>query len=177
MSGKISPKRDITETKRLTLHAFSERDRAAAGELICSEEIKETYMMPDCTTEAEVDRLFESLMKTTLSRERFMYGIYLGERLVGFINEVETDGDAVEVGYVINPRFKNKGYASEALRAAAQELFRMGYKAVRVGAFEENTAGRRVAEKCEMKFTGKTERIEYRGREHLCVYYELRRED
>lgn len=22
-----------------------------------------------------------------------------------------------------------------------------------------------------------TERIEYRGREHLCVYYELRRED
>ncbi|MGM9634953.1 MAG: GNAT family N-acetyltransferase [Candidatus Avispirillum sp.] len=177
MSGKISPKRDITETKRLTLHAFSERDRDAAGELICSEEIKETYMMPDCTTEAEVDRLFESLMKTTLSRERFMYGIYLGERLMGFINEVETDGDSIEVGYVINPRFKNKGYASEALRAAAEELFRMGYKAVRVGAFEENAASRRVAEKCEMKLTGKTERIEYRGREHLCVYYELRRED
>ena len=53
----------------------------------------------------------------------------------------------------------------------------MGYKTVRVGAFEENAASRRVAEKCEMKLTGKTENIEYRGREHLCVYYELRRKD
>ena len=93
--------------------------------------------------------------------------------LIGFINDVEIDGDSIEIGYVIHPNHKNKGYASEVLAAAIKELFRIGYSCIRTGLFSDNNASRHVMEKCGMKLTSKTDEIEYRGKVHHCNYYEI----
>ena len=54
-----------------------------------------------------------------------------------------------------------------------QELFRIGYRVVRAGLFEENTASSRVMEKCGMIKIDRTDEIEYHGSNHHCIYYEI----
>lgn len=168
MKGKASELR----TRSLSLQPFEERDRADAVAILRNEEIKKTYMVPDFSSDEEAGRLFERLMCLSENAARFVYGIRLDGQLIGFVNEVEIDGGTVEVGYVIHPNWKNCGYATEALEACVQELLRMGYSAVRAGVFEENTASRRVIEKCGLKPVEKTDEIEYRGRTHRCIYFE-----
>lgn len=162
----------VLRTRRLSLQPFEERDRADAIELLRNGEIKQTYMVPDFASDEEAGRLFDRLMSLSENTARFVYGIRLEGRLIGFVNEVEIDGGTVEVGYVIHPNWKNCGYATEALEACVQELLRMGYSAVRAGVFEENAASRRVIEKCGLKPVEKTDEIEYRGRTHRCIYFE-----
>ena len=103
---------------------------------------------------------------------RLVYGIYLENELVGFMNDVEMDEGWVELGYVISPAHKNCGFATEALSALIDEAFRLGFSRVKTGAFSENAASMRVMEKCGMKKSSETEKIEYRGATHDCVYYE-----
>ena len=79
----------------------------------------------------------------------------------------------IELGYVIHPRFHGKGYMTQALKAAIEELFSDGYREVITGAFEENRASIRVMEKAGMILQGKTEEIEYRGKTHNCIYYHM----
>jgi RimJ/RimL family protein N-acetyltransferase len=91
--------------------------------------------------------------------------------LVGFLNDVEIENGAIELGYVIHPRFQGNGYATEALGIAIGELFHLGFQAVITGAFRQNAASIRVMEKNGMTRIEKTEPIEYRGKTHICVYY------
>ena len=163
------------EGKRLTLREIEERDRAGMIGLLCDGEIKKTYMIPDFGSPEEADRMFERFMVLSRDEKRFVYGIDLKGKLIGWINEVSREGRKIEVGYVIAPEEQNKGYATEALGALIPELFKAGFQRVEAGAFEENEASMRVMEKCGMKRTGQTERITYRGREHLCILYEIER--
>ena len=105
---------------------------------------------------------------------RFVYGVALNGRLVGFLNETVKDEAVIELGYVIHPDWQNRGYMTEALAAAIGTLFQMGYRAVRAAFFQGNMASRRVMEKCGMTPTGETEEIEYRGEKRICVYYEIK---
>lgn len=95
--------------------------------LLCNSEISETYMLPDFSTEKEVYKLFCILKDFSISDKHFVYGIYYREQLIGFINDIEMGVESIELGYVINPDMKNRGYATEALISAISELFRMGY--------------------------------------------------
>lgn len=110
------------------------------------------------------------------SCNHFEYGVYLQGEVIGFINDVEIEEDTIELGYVIHPNHQNKGYASEVLQAEIKELFRMGYTCVRTGLFEENIASRRVMEKCKMIKIDKNDDIEYKGKVHHCIYYEIRKQ-
>ena len=73
---------------------------------------------------------------------------------------------------MIHPEHQRKGFASEALTACMDELFEMGYTAVRTGAFEENVASIRVMEKCCMTRLEETEDIDYRNAVHHCIFFE-----
>ena len=103
-----------------------------------------------------------------------MFGIFLNEKCIGFLNEVEKNLDTIEVGYFISSKEWNKGYATEALRAAIIELFIIGYKVVKAGHFECNPASGKVMQKCGMKKTSEQQFIEYRGNIHSCIFYEIK---
>ena len=160
------------QTEHLLLKPYEDSDLEDMVFLLCNDEIKKTFMIPDFAATEDAVKMFYRLKDLSYSDEHFEYGVYLEERLIGFINDVEIDGDTIELGYVIRPDMKGRGYATEVLSAAIKELFRIGYKAVRAGLFEENTASRRVMEKCGMSRIDKTDDIEYRGKNHHCIYFE-----
>lgn len=164
------------KTGRLVLSPIREEDKDGLIRIITDGEVCKTYMVPEDLTEERKNTLFSRYRELSNSDGRFAYGIYKDNAMIGVIHEVCTDENGIELGYVIDPEEKGKGYATEALSAAIKELFSKGYKAVIAGAFEENKASIRVMEKCGMKRTGLTEDIVYRGITHKCIYLKIENE-
>ncbi len=167
----------LPPTARLSLRPVPDSDLDAMTALWLSDEIKKTYMIPDFATPDALERSVRRFLELSRMKAHFVRGIYLDDRLVGFLNDVETDGACVEIGYVIHPAAWGRGYATAALRMAIGELFEKGFSVVRAGAFEENVPSLRVMEKCGMVPTGKTESVEYRGGTHTCVYGEIHKRE
>lgn len=140
-------------------------------DILTNDCVKQTYMLPDFPSREDAVPLFQKLVGLSGDSRRFVRGIYADETLVGFLNDVEIENGAIELGYVIHPRFQGNGYATEALGIAIGELFRLGFQAVITGAFRQNAASIRVMEKNGMTRIEKTEPIDYRGKTHICVYY------
>jgi len=155
------------------LRPFCDTDEDDALEIFLSEEVQKTYMLPAFESRDAASKLFKRLLKMSHDEQRFIYGVFLGEKLIGIINEVDKSDELIELGYAINPMHKNHGYATMALRVCIKELKRMGYKTIRAGYFEENTASSRVMEKCGMKVIDHTDTVEYRGKTHKCRYFEI----
>lgn len=74
---------------------------------------------------------------------------------------------------MIHPDYQGCGYATEAVGAVLRELREMGFRKVIAGFFSENSASRRVMEKCGMKPGSLVTEAEYRGVLHKCLYYEI----
>ena len=163
------------KTERLVLHSFTDSDIDYALSIFYNDEIKKTYMLPDFPSRENAVALFERLERLSMNPARSVYGIYLDETLIGFINDVEIDDHTIEIGYVIHPDHQNQGYMTEALIACIEELFRIGYTTIKAGYFEENLASGRVMEKSGMHKVEHTDTIEYRGTTHLCINYEISR--
>ncbi len=163
-------------TKRLTLEFIKDRDLDDLIGLLKNEEVGQTFMTPDfANREAEI-KMFERFKALSESENRYVYGIYLDGKMIGFINDVEIEGTEVELGYVIHPEQKNKGYATEALYAAMEEIFDSGCTMVKAGAFEQNLASMRVMEKAGMVLLPQVDEIEYRGKTHRCINYGKRKQ-
>ncbi len=167
-------KAEIINTERLCLRAITDEDADDVIELLISDEISKTYMLPDFASREDAYKMFELLKRLAGLRERFVYGIYLENNIIGFINDVKISDGEIELGLVIHPDHHNKGFATEVLTASIQELFRLGYSVVKTGAFEENAASIRVMEKCSMTRLKQEEYIEYRGAVHRCICFEKR---
>ena len=161
-------------TERLVLKGLEDGDEDALLRMAADDRIKRTYMMPDFADEAQADAFFRRLQALSVSDEHFLYGIYLKDELIGLMNDCEMKGKTVELGYFISSDRWNHGYAAEALRAAIDELFRMGYDCVRAGYFEGNAASRRVMEKCGMHPLSQETAISYRGINRRCLYCEIK---
>ncbi len=164
-------------TKRLTLRPIADGDAPDAIKLFTAPEIGETYMLPDFKSREEMLNLFNTLKRLSEAEERFVRGVYLDNRMIGFINDVEIDRDNIELGFVIHPDHKNNGYATEVLTACMDVLFDMGYSTVKTGAFEENSASLRVMEKSGMMRKSTVSELEYRGKIHRCVWFEKNAEN
>ena len=161
------------ETSRLSLKPFQDKDMDQAIDMFVNDQIKQTYMLPDFETREAAAKLFYRLKDLSLAEGRYVVGVYLKDedRLIGFMNDVEIVGDEIELGYVIDPAYHNKGYATEALQGMIGYLLENGFGKVITGAFEENQASIRFMEKNEMKKLEKIDEIPYRGKTHRCVYY------
>ncbi len=70
-------------------------------------------MLPDFQSEEDAAKLFYRLKELSLSEEHYVAGIHLDHKLIGFLNDVEIAGKKIELGYVIDPEYHNKGYATE----------------------------------------------------------------
>ena len=162
-------------TRRLTLGPLSEGDRERVIDLFTNDMIKQTYILPDFETREEAIPLFQRVMAFSKDPARYVWGIFLDGMFIGLLNETEREENSIELGYALLPAFHNRGYCTEALVGAIGYLFERGFAAVTAAAFTDNPASIRVMEKAGMEKTGKTEDLEYRGRDHLCVYYEIRK--
>lgn len=165
------------ETNQITLRSFRPEDQAQMLEILTSNLVNQTYMLPDFEKKEDAIPLFNRLMNLSNDSSRFVRCIDLDGTAIGFLNDVEIKDSSIELGYVIHPEFHNRGYMTGALKLAISALFDLGYKRVVCGAFEQNKASQRVMEKAGMLRISFTEEIEYRGKTHLCVYFEKRNEE
>ena len=161
----------MIRTEHLVIGKIGEQDRKALLDLLTNDMVKQTYMLPDFEKREDAVPLFHRLGQLSQEDKRYVRGIYLNSRLIGYANEVEVDGKTMELGYLIHPDFHNRGYMTEALRALIPDIFDRGFEEVICGAFEENPASLRVMEKAGMDKLDRMDTIEYRGRTHCCVYY------
>ena len=155
----------------VSLRPILQSDLERMLDILTSEKVNKTYMLPDFKQRQDAAPLFERLMNMSQGQEKFVRAIDLEGGLIGFMNQVEVENGTIELGYVIHPEFHGKGYMTQALMLAFPELFRLGYEEVITGAFSTNAASIRVMEKCGMTKLSKTDEIEYRGMTHICVYY------
>jgi len=174
MTSRLNKVLGIIKTPRLRVQPIALEDTPQLGKILRSEIVNKTYMVPDLTEDAAIS-LAKKIAMLSADHTRYVRGVYLDNTLIGFINDVETKDNSIELGWVIHPSYHNNGYATEAVRAAIADLFNRGYSAVIAGAFEENTASLRVMQKSGMQLQDLTEEIEYRGKTHHCVYYAIRR--
>lgn len=159
------------KTERLELKPLSDHDRDNMITLLTNNEIKKTYMLPEFENEEQAEKLFMRLKEGSQAEKVYQVGIFLNGEVIGYANEVERNGQIIELGYMIHPKYHNKGYGTEMLKAMIEEMFTRGFTEVLTGAFEENPASLRIMEKSGMTRIEKTDEIEYRGRIHKCVYY------
>jgi len=167
-------KKDV-QTARLELREILESDREYLIDLFTDAQVKQTYMLPDFADRGEAELLFTRIRELSEKEDRYVFAISYQGELIGLINDTEIEGTRIELGYALRPKYHNRGFATEALQAIIKHLFEVGFEEIMAGAFEENVASQRVMEKCGMVRISKTELIDYRGRTHLCVYYQKRR--
>ena len=165
---------EITTT-RLTLGTIRECDFDAMMAIFKSDAVKATYMVPDLQTLDTEMKLFTRIRELSEREDRYVFGIFLEDKLIGLLNDTEISGKTIEVGYAIHPDYWGKGYMTEALSAVIPFLFSAGFDEVIAGAFECNPASLRVMEKSGMKRTKMTAEVEYRGVTHKCIYYSIKK--
>ncbi len=164
---------EIIKTNRLEIRPFSKDDVMPLSELLLNADIKKTYMIPDFSNQEELNKMVNVFMELSHSDKHFTRGIYTSDGLIGFVNDVVIENAGIELGYAIHPTFAGNGYATEMLQAVINALLGKSFSFIKTGAFSENIASIRVMEKCNMRRCPQTEVITYRGKEHVCVYYEI----
>ena len=168
-------KKELITTDRLTLKPFSIGDRDHLVEMMKNPEITATFMVPDFPNEAQFYALADKLIETSQIEDKvhLEYGVYLDGHLIGFVNDCGHNDEAIELGYVIDPAFKGRGFATEAVAAVIIEIREMGFKKVIAGFFEGNIGSQKVMEKCGLHLNGKSDEEEYRGKILKCYECEM----
>ena len=159
------------KTNRLEIKPISPDDKEAVLDLLTSETVGRTYMLPDYRSRREAEPLFQRLVALSADESRYVAGVYLDGQFIGMMNDTEIKGKQVEMGYAYLPDYYNRGYATEAFRGAISYLLNHGFESVVAGAFAENPASLRVMEKCGMTRQAHTDTLDYRGVTHTCIYY------
>ena len=172
---KLVWRNKMIKTEQLIIKPLSDIDKTALVEILRNEKVSATYLTPDLTSDEVAEKLFNRIKELSYMPDRFARGIYLDNKLIGIINDTGIENGNVEIGYAIHPDYHNKGYGTEVLKAVIEKLFEQGYAAVSAGIFEDNIASRRVLEKCGFILIDKTEDIEYKGKMHHCIYFEVKR--
>lgn len=173
--GRPIIKKELIQTERLTLHPYRTEDRDRLVEMMKNPEITKTFMVPDYTEDAQFYGLADKLIEFSQIEDttHLEYGVYKDGYMIGFINDCGFDDEALEIGYVIDPAYKGRGYATEAVKAVINELRELGFKKVLAGFFEGNIGSQKVMEKCGMKLNGNADEEEYRGKTLKCYECEM----
>ena len=83
------------------------------------------------------------------------------------------DTSTIEIGYALDSKYWNQGYATEALKEVIQFLLKnTEFHKIQCAYFLYNTASTRVMEKAEMTYEGiRKEVFFFRGEYQSCGYY------
>ena len=98
-------------------------DQERMLDILTSEKVNKTYMLPDFRQREDAVPLFVRLLDMSRTGSKYVRAIAMNGDLIGFVNQVETANGAIELGYVIHPDFHGRGYMTQALPIAMDELF------------------------------------------------------
>jgi ribosomal-protein-alanine N-acetyltransferase len=145
----------MLSTESLIIRRFSEKDYKDLHEYLS---LKEIYQFEPgkpltleeakklCTERAEGTDFWAVTLKEK------------GKKLIGHISLIPTEPETFltwEIGFIFNPAFQNKGYASEAAQALISYAFmQLGAHRVVGNCSPQNIPSWRVLEKCGMKREG-----------------------
>lgn len=169
------------ETERLILRDASVDDAEDMFEYAKLEEVTKYLSWKPHATVKDSEKILDVLSKETKEKDSYVLkAIVLKEnhKMIGTI-DARIFGDGLkdaEFGYCLNPKYWNKGYMSEALKAFIQALHKeRGVENV-FGSFErENIASKRVMQKNEMYYYETVRRVfKNKGEVELIRYKELR---
>ena len=165
----------MVTTANLVLDSLKDKDQEAITQILTNDKIKETYVIPDLSP-LDQENLFKKLKLNSKSKGHYVRGIFKDGQLIGLINENGRLVDKrVDLSIAIEPSFQGKGYATEALKAAIDELFQLGYEEVSSYSFQTNLANIHVLEKCNMVKLPREEKLHYRDHDHTVVFYTIKK--
>lgn len=169
------------QTERLILRDASTSDAEDMFEYAKLEEVTKHLSWKPHQTVKDSEKILDMLSKEAKEKDSYtLKAIVLKEndKMIGTI-DARIFGDGLkdaEFGYCLNPKYWNKGYMSEALKAFIQALHKeRGVENV-FGSFErENIASKRVMQKNEMYYYETVRRVfKNKGEVELIRYKELR---
>ncbi len=89
---------------------------------------------------------------------------------------IDTSENYGEIGYVLSPYFRGKGYMTEAVKAVLELSFeKLGLSKALLRIIAENTASKRLAERLGFAVEGYS-KMEIKGRERDIVHYSITKE-
>ena len=102
----------------------------------------------------------------------FVYPVLLKDGTnVGYVQAVPMDDGSWEIGYHTGEKYRNNGYATEAVKAFLPVIMkRIGITGIRGICLEENTASQRVLEKCGFREEYHGEGSYQGGQRDICRY-------
>ena len=169
------------ETERLILRDASVDDAEDMFEYAKLEEVTKYLSWKPHISLKDSEKILDMLSKEAKEKDSYaLKAIVLKEndKMIGTI-DARIFGEGLkdaEFGYCLNPKYWNKGYMSEALKAFIQALHKEhGIENV-FGSFErENIASKRVMQKNEMYYYETVKRnFKNKGEVELVRYKELR---
>lgn len=169
------------ETERLILRDASVDDAEDMFEYAKLEEVTKYLSWKPHLSVKDSEKILEMLSKEAKEKDSYVLkAIVLKEndKMIGTI-DARIFGDGLkdaEFGYCLNPKYWNKGYMSEALKAFIQALHKEHGVENVFGSFErENIASKRVMQKNEMYYYETVRRVfKNKGEVELIRYKELR---
>ena len=146
----------MLETKRLVIRPFRENDYKDLYEYLS---IEETYRFePGDPISLEEARQITSERADKVNWWAVMLNHDEEDKLIGHISLFQTKPNVFrtwEIGYIFNPAFQNKGYATEACRAVINYTFtKLNAHRIIAHCSPENIPSWKVLEKCGMTREG-----------------------
>lgn len=169
------------ETERLILRDASVDDAEDMFEYAKLEEVTKYLSWKPHVSVKDSEKILDMLSKEAKEKDSYaLKAIVLKEndKMIGTI-DARIFGDGLkdaEFGYCLNPKYWNKGYMSEALKAFMEALHKEHGVENVFGSFErENIASKRVMQKNQMYYYETVRRVfKNKGEVELIRYKELR---
>lgn len=99
------------------------------------------------------------------------------DNLIGVFVECDVNQEiqSLEIGYGLGSKHWGNGYMTEVVKAMLAYYFKhTAFRTVYASFFPENTASKRVMEKCGMTYSHTVEKeFTYLGKERDLVYYKI----
>lgn len=169
------------QTERLILRDASVSDAEDMFEYAKLEEVTKHLSWKPHQTVKDSEKILDALSKEAKEKDSYVLkAIVLKEnnKMIGTIDaRIFDEGQKdAEFGYCLNPKYWNKGYMSEALKAFMEALHKECSIENIFGSFErENIASKRVMQKNEMYYYETVKRnFKNKGEVELIRYKELR---
>lgn len=148
----------ILETPRLILRKFELKDEDDCFEFLSDKQtcLDDGGYLPFTEKNEEYDQLMNKFLN---DNGRLMIYSKEHHKVIGTINLMEVSDRAIEckeVGYVISPNYRRKGYAYEAVSNLVKLLLDdLKLDMIIAGCFEDNVASKKMLEKLDFIFEGK----------------------